>query len=98
MAEDDIAFLSSQDLVRGPNRAETCRIIQNNEASLHALQLNSNIGTFDGWEKVTSVRIEGNRASSHSIQLNYPLSMDAFVAVMQAKQAMAISELSSREM
>jgi hypothetical protein len=32
------------------------------------------------------VRIEGNRASSHSIQLNYPLSVDAFVAIMQAKQ------------
>ncbi len=88
LTQDDVAFLSSQELSR-PSQAHgegttTFRIVKNNEVSLHALQLNSSIGEFDAWKRVVTVRIEGNKATSHGIQLNHPVSTSAFAAVMQA--------------
>ena len=97
LTQDDIAFLSSQELARS-SRAHgegtaTSRIVKNNEVSLHALQLNSSIGEFDTWEHIVTVRIEGNKATSHGIQLNHPVSTSAFAAVIQAMRTTKGGEL-----
>ncbi|KAK4250277.1 hypothetical protein C7999DRAFT_29101 [Corynascus novoguineensis] len=92
LTEDDIAFLSSQELTQpreahAPTENETSRIIRDNQVSLHALQLNSSIGEFDAWKNVATVRIEGNRATSHGIQLNHPISMNDFSEVLKTLKA-----------
>lgn len=92
LTEDDIAFLSSQELTlpreaHAPTEMRASRIIRDNQVSLHALQLNSSIGKFDAWENVATVRIEGNKATNHGIQLNHPMSTEAFSDVLKALKA-----------
>ncbi|KAH6839486.1 hypothetical protein B0I37DRAFT_386566 [Chaetomium sp. MPI-CAGE-AT-0009] len=95
LTKDDITFLSSppqhenfvapiqQEVITVP-RTNTVRMIRGNEASQNALQVNTPIGQ-DLWDGVATVRVEDNRATGCASQLNYPTSIEAFLAVVQAR-------------
>lgn len=95
LSKDDITFLSTppeeDDLVAAPTRngfdlprPNASRTVRGNQASHHALQVNTPIGQ-DIWEDVSTVRIEDNRAMGFASQLNYPTSAEAFLAVLEAR-------------
>ena len=67
---------------------DASRTIRANSASDWALQVNTPID-HDVWECVATVRVEGNRASGFATQLNYATSMEAFIAVIKAREVTA---------
>jgi len=95
LTRDDIAALASppeaEDYIASTTtergrlpRSNTVRTVRGNKVSEWALQVNTPIGQ-DFWENITTVRVEDNRATGFASQLNYPMSMEAFLAVLQAR-------------
>lgn len=85
LTKDDIAVLSEQGaaiVLDRPAERKSQLTVNDNQVSLHSLQVNTPIGV-DIW-KDWDITVERNIATDNSIQWNGPASADVFLASLKA--------------